>query len=398
MTAPSRSPFVKPDRLKTLANGVFAEMDAASRKARAAGVDVINLSIGSPDRAPAPHVIERLSAAVHDLGFYGYPMAAQPRFHEAVAKWYKARFGVDLDPGAEILGISGSQDGLAHLALAVTNPGDIVLVPDPGYPIYSAGPVMAGAVLYPVPLTEENGYLPDFDAIPEDIWRRAKVILLNYPSNPLAATADLAFFQRVVEVAHRRRMVVVHDAAYSELTFDGYRPPSFLQVPGAKEVGIEFNSLSKTFNMAGCRIGYAMGNPEVIKALGEVKGHLDFGIFRPVQEAAIAALEGPQEWVRENAATYQRRRDILVDGLAAAGWKMPKPKATMFCWAPIPETAGRPDSMRFALRLLEKTGIVIVPGIGFGERGEGYARLALVQSEERMAEAVQRFAASGMIG
>lgn len=392
-------------------------MDAASRKARATGVDVINLSIGSPDRAPAPHIIEALSRAVRDQGNYGYPMACIPRYNEAVAAWYQRRFDVTLDPPTEVLGIAGSQDGLAHLCLATTNPGDIVLVPDPGYPVYSAGPVMAGAVLYPVALSEAGGYLPDFDAIPEDIWRRAKVMLLNYPSNPLAATADLDFFRRVVEVARRRHVVVVHDAAYCELTFDGYRPPSFLQVEGAKEVGIEFNSLSKTFNMAGCRIGYAVGNPEIIKALAEVKGHLDFGIFRPVQEAGIAALEGPQEWVRDNAAAYQRRRDILVDGLAAAGWKMPKPKATMFCWAPIPSAAGiegdsaddtgcnGPDSrgacansMQFALRLLEKTGIVIVPGIGFGERGEGYARLALVQSEERMAEAVRRFAASGMIG
>lgn len=399
-------------RLAGLAAAVFATMDAARREAIAAGVDVIDLSIGSPDLPPAPHVIERLRAAAANPGHYVYPLADLPAFREAVAGWSQRRFGVSVDPATEVLGLNGSQDGLAHVALAVCDPGDVVLVPDPGYPIYAAGPRLAGCELYPVPLREETGFLPDIEAIPDEIWRRAKLWLLNYPSNPLSATAGLDFFARVVAVAARRGVTVLHDAAYSELAFDGYRPPSFLQVPGAKEVGIEFNSLSKTFNLAGARVAYALGNAAVVKALAEVKGHLDFGIFRPVQEAAIAALTGPQESVAEMAATYQRRRDVLVAGLRQAGWDVPLPKATMFCWARLPVGAagasaradGTPSagegspSERFALDLLRRAGVATVPGVGFGARGEGFVRIALVQSEARIAEAVRRIADSGVLG
>ncbi len=379
--------------LQRLSSSVFSDMERARRAAVARGQQVINLSVGSPDLPPAPHIVERLHEALDNPGNYGYPMADLPEFREAVAGWYERRFGVKVASQEQVVGVMGSQDGLAHVCLAVCNPGDLVLVPDPGYPIYTAGPVLAGMELYPLPLRAENDFLPDLDAVPPQVWERARVLLLNYPSNPLSATADLAFFGRVVELAERHGVIVCHDAAYSELAFDGYRPPSFLQVPGALEVGIEFNSLSKTFNLAGCRVGYALGNERVIAALAEVKSHLDYGIFRPIQEAAIAALTGPQGPVVELARTYQRRRDALVEGLNGLGWKVPAPRATMFVWAPLPPGW---KSYDFALRLVERTGVTVVPGVGFGELGEGYVRIALVQDLKLMREAVRRVGASGL--
>lgn len=385
----------RPERLQRLSAAVFAEMDRARQRALAAGTDVINLSIGSPDLPPAPHVISAMAEAVHDLGNYGYPMQDLPAFRQAVAGWYQRRFGVTLDPVAEVLGLTGSQEGLAHVAQAVTDPGDLVLVPDPGYPIYAAGPVLAGAELYPVPLSAEAGYMPDLEALPEAVRRRAKLMILNYPSNPLAAVVQPGFFEQAVAFARQYGTVILHDAAYSELTFDGYRPPSFLETPGAMEVGIEFNSLSKTYNLAGARIAYAVGNRQLIRQLAEVKSHLDYGLFRPIQAAAVAALTGPQESVAAMAATYQRRRDVLVDGLNRIGWAVPRPRATMFCWAPVP--AGFGSSLEFAMALLEQTGITVVPGSGFGAMGEGFVRIALVQPEERLAEAVERVRRSALL-
>lgn len=376
-----------PKRLQQLGAAVFAQMDEARLRALAAGMDVINLSVGSPDLAPAPHVIEALQRAVADPRNYAYPMRDLPAFREAVAAWYGARFGVALDPEREVLGLTGSQEGLAHITQALTDPGDVVLVPDPYYPIYYEAPILAGATVHLMPLTAERGYLPDLQAIDPEVARRAKLMILNYPSNPLAATATLDFFREVVAFAQQYQIVVLHDAAYSELAFDGYKPPSFLEVEGAREVGIEFNSLSKTFSMAGARVAYAVGNQQVIAQLAKVKSHLDYGLFRPIQHAAVAALTGPQDCVREMAATYQRRRDLVVGGLRRAGWDVPLPRATMFCWAPVPNGA---TSLQFALDLLRDTGVVIVPGSGFGQMGEGYVRIALVQPEERLAEAVKR--------
>jgi LL-diaminopimelate aminotransferase len=363
-------------------------MEVAGLQATASGTPVINLSIGNPDLPPAPHILAALVEGVQDLRNYRYPMGDLPAFREAVAGWYERRFGVTLDPQREVLGLTGSQEGLAHIAQAVLDPGDLVLVPDPGYPIYSAGPVLAGAEVYPVPLLPEYGNMPDLDGLPDQVKQRAKLLILNYPSNPAATVVQPGFFAQVVTFAERYGTVILHDCAYSELTFGDYRAPSFLETPGARSVGIEFNSLSKTFSLAGARVAYAVGNRQIISQLGEVKNHLDYGLFRPIQRAAIAALNGPQDCVREMAKTYERRRDILVDGLNRVGWPVPKPQATMFCWAPIP--AGFASSLTFAMTLLEQTGVAVVPGIGFGSAGEGYVRMALVQSEADLHTAVER--------
>lgn len=385
----------RPRRLAAVTGSVFARMAAARRRAEARGIDVIDLSIGSPDLPPPPYVIEALREAALAPGAYAYPVHDLPVFREAVASWYRRRFGVALDPETEVLGLMGSQEGLAHLALALTDPGDLVLVPDPGYPIYTAGPVLGGARVYPYRLRAGDGFVFDPESVPEDIWRRARVLLLNYPGNPVTAVAPPDLFPRVVEYASRYGVVVVHDAAYTELAFDGHRPPSFLSTPGAREVGIEIGSLSKSFNMAGCRVAYAVGNRHVIERLAEVKSHLDYGIFRPVQRAAAAALTGPEGPVRAMARIYQERRDVLVEGLRGAGWEVTPPPATMFLWAPLPErfmARGDGSSLAFAHSLLEATGVVVAPGAGFGPGGEGYVRMALVQPAARLAEAAARIA------
>ncbi len=385
--------FEKADRIKGFSSAVFSEMEKAKYAAMERGIEVINLGIGSPDLPPAPHIRKRLQEAVADPNNYGYAILGFPELHEALADWYRNRFGVELDPKTEVLDLMGSQDGLAHISLAVINPGDTVLVPDPGYPIYSAGPLFAGAELYRYPLLEENNYLPVLEEFEPSLLKRAKMIIINYPNNPLAATAPLEFFSRLVELAYQYNFLICHDVAYCELAFDGYRPPSLLQVDGAKEVAVEFSSLSKTYNMAGCRLGFVSGNPQVIAALAEVKSYLDYGVFKPIQYAGITALTGPQEYVRETVLTYQRRRDVLVEGLNSIGWKLEKPKATMFVWAPVP---GEYTSSDFATTLLAKTGVVVLPGNGFGENGEGYVRIGLVQDEEQLKEAVARIAESGL--
>lgn len=385
----------RPRRLEQLSGSVFTLMDEAKRRAQASGLDVINLSVGSPDLPPAPHVVAALRDAAADLSAYGYPLRDLPEFRQAVAAWYSRRFGVHLEPETQVIGLMGSQEGLAHFTLAFCDPGDLVLVPDPGYPIYVAGPVLMGAQLYPYPLRPENGFVLDPEDIPVPVWRKARVLLINYPSNPLAAVAGPEFFARIAGMAREYGVVVVHDAAYSELAFDGYRPPSFLAAPGALDVGVEFNSFSKSFNLAGARIAYAAGNPHLIALLAEAKGHLDYGLFQPIQRAAIAALTGPQDGVAEMAAIYQARRDALVAGLRRAGWAVPSPRATMFLWAPVP---GRWSSLEFVLEVLERTGVVLTPGSGFGRQGEGYVRMALVQPPERLAEAAERIGRSGLLG
>lgn len=384
-------------RLAGLTSAIFTEMNRRKREVQARGMHVIDLGIGSPDQPPSPLVIEALTKAVQNPENYGYPTSeGSIRFRETTARWYRHRFGVGLDPEHEILSLMGSQDGLAHLAQAWIDPGDVVLVPDPGYPIYFASVTLAGGEIYPLPLREENSFLPDFSNIPDEIKRRAKLMVLNYPNNPVAAVAEDGFFADVVTFAKENQIIVAHDLAYSELAFDGYRPPSFLMTPGAKEIGVEFNSLSKSFNMAGCRIGYLVGNREIIKPLAIVKSNIDYGVFLAVQEAAVAAMEHDiaHPGQNGNAALYKERRDVLLDGLKEIGWDIPKPKATMFVWARVPEGW---TSESFAFTLLEKAGVVVIPGNAFGAQGEGYVRIALVKPVDVLKDVILRIKESGIL-
>ena len=376
-------------RMGELKSAVFAELQRIKEEVAAQGISIIDLGIGSPDRPPAPHVYHTLREAIDNLGNYGYPSSKGSReLRETIAWWYDQRFNVSLDPEKEVLVLMGSQDGLGHVPLAVLDPGDIALIPDPGYPVYAAGVILASGEVYPMALKEENRFLPDFDLIPEKVARKAKIMILNYPNNPVAAVADREFFTRVVKFAAKYDILVCHDLAYSELAYEGYRPPSFLEIPGSKEVGVEFHSVSKTYNMAGCRLGFVVGNSEVIEALTRIKSNIDYGVFFPIQLAGVAALRGPQDIVAQNVAGYAARRDILIRGMADIGWVMDKPKATMFVWARIPK--GFTSSEEFAEKILRQTGVVLVPGVAFGREGEGYVRIALVQDEKLILEAVQR--------
>jgi len=378
----------KAKRMGSLSSGVFNEMKERKKEVESRGIKVIDLGVGSPDLPPAPHIIDALISSVRKPSNYSYPLVGLARLYKALADWYKRRFEVDLDPDEEMLVLMGSQDGLAHLSMAYIDPGDVALVPDPGYPIYSFSIFMAQGEIYPLPLVAENRFLPDFTAVPEDVARKAKMMFLNYPNNPVAVSADRRFYEQAVEFASNYDILICHDAAYVELAFDGFKPMSFLEVPGAKEVGVEFYSLSKTYNMAGCRIGFAVGNPEVISDLKLIKSNIDYGVFCSIQEAGIAALAGPQDYVAETVRTYRKRRDILVDGLAKIGWHMPKPNASMFIWAPVPP--GFTSSKMFVMELLRRTGVVVIPGTAFGRQGEGYVRIALIEDEAVLKEVVQR--------
>lgn len=383
-------------RLNHLSADIFSEMEARKREV-AKTRTVYDLSIGSPDQQPDEKLLQTLIHAIQQPTAFRYPLSdGTAAFREEVARWYQHRFGVELKPDGEVHSLMGSQDGLAHFALAWTDPGDIVLVPDPGYPIYEGSIHLAGAVPYRMPLRAENEFLPKLTDIPEEIAARATFMILNYPNNPVSAVATLAFFEEVVAFAKRFDIIVVHDLAYSEMVFDGYQAPSFLQVPGAKEVGIEFNSFSKSFNMAGCRIAYVVGNADIIKPLAIVKSNIDYGVFLPVQQMAIEALRYDRETGGKNtvAPVYQERRDVLLEALAKAGWSIPSPKATMFVWAAVPKGW---TSREFAFALLEKAGVVVVPGSAFGEEGEGYVRIALVQPPEILLEAAAAIDQSGIL-
>jgi len=385
--------IVRPsERLSRLGSDIFTEVAGWKKEAASLGLDVIDLGIGSPDKPPAREVRDALADAVGREDVYGYPTSeGSPAFRKAAAEWLAYRFGIDVDPADEVTVLMGSQDGLGHLALAVTNPGDLAIVPDPGYPIYGAGLAVAGVEPYPVPLREANGFLFDFDAIPEDVARRAKFIVVNYPSNPLSAVADRSFYERLISFAVKHEILVVHDAAYSELAFDGFRPMSVLEIPGAKDVAIEFHSLSKSFNLAGCRIAFAVGHAPAVQALRTLKANLDYGVFAAAQEAGIRAFahdmsnEGPKP-----ARVYEQRRDVFVEALREAGWAVAKPKATMFVWARIPEGW---SSRQIAREICRQCGVVVVPGNAFGVEGEGYVRIALVQEETVLLEAARRIGA-----
>jgi LL-diaminopimelate aminotransferase len=378
-------------RVEKLPPYLFAEISKKIAEKRAQGVDVISFGIGDPDLPTPDYILDSMIEASRDPANHRYPESeGLPELHDAIARWYGRRFGVELDPATEVLPLIGSKEGIGHIALCFIDPGDVALVPDPGYPVYGVGTLLAGGEPYFLPLTEENEFLPDLDAVPDEIARRAKVLWLNYPNNPTGAVADIEFFERAVAFARRHNVAILHDGPYSEVAFDGYRPVSFLEAPGAKDVGIEFHSLSKSYNMTGWRIGMAVGNAEIIDALMRVKSNLDSGIPQAIQRMAITALDGPQECIGEHNAIYERRRDHLVGALNKLGLRLQPPKASLYLWARIPEGTA---SVQFATRLLDEAGVVVTPGIGYGPTGEGYVRLSLTIPDERLEEGVARMEA-----
>jgi len=375
-------------RIDKLPPYLFVEISRKIAEKRAQGVDVISFGIGDPDIPTPSHIIDALVEAARDPASHRYPETeGLPEFRRAVADWYERRFGLSFDPHREVLSLIGSKDGIGHVALCFIDPGDVALVPDPAYPVYAVGTLFAGGEPYYLPLREENGFLPDLDAVPADVARRAKLLWLNYPNNPTGAVAGLDFFERAVAFARRHDLAVCHDGPYSEVAFDGYRPVSFLQAPGAREVGVEFHSLSKTYNMTGWRIGMAVGNAAMIDALMRVKSNLDSGVPLAIQRMAIAALEGPQDCIDEHNAVYQRRRDRLVEALRAMGLAVQPPRASLYVWARVPEGD---TSMEFATRLLDDVGVVVTPGVGYGAAGEGYVRLSLTIPDDRLEEGLRR--------
>lgn len=376
------------ERIKNLPPYLFASIDKMKQEAVKKGIDIINLGIGDPDIPTPPNIVKRLQEAVKNEKYHQYPSyEGLLIFRQAVADWYKSRFNVKLNPEDEVLTLIGSKEGIGHFPFAYINSGDIALVPSPAYPVYSAGTLFAGGQPFIMPLKKENNFLPDLDAIPKDIAKKAKLLFINYPNNPTSAIAEKDFYNRVIDFAVKNNIIVAHDAAYSEIYFDNYKPMSFLEADGAKEVGIEFHSLSKTYNMTGWRIGFAVGNKEIISALGKVKSNLDSGVFEVVQEAGIEALTCDQSIVEDIRKVYQERRDVLVAGLKSLGIEFEIPKATFYVWLRTPKGFTSAD---YTAHLLNKAGLVTTPGNGFGEDGEGYVRIALTVKKERMAEAIER--------
>ena len=372
-------------RMSNLPPYLFARIDEMKAEQRKLGADLIDLGVGDPDLATPPHIVEALCTAAKDPKNHHYPdYAGMPAYRSAVAGWYKKRFGVTLDEKKETLALMGSKDGIAHIAEAFVNPGDYVLAPSPGYPVYRTGTLFAEGNVHEMPLLRENNFVPVLADIPKKVAKAAKILYINYPNNPTAAVAPAGFYKEVVDFAQEHNIVVVSDNAYSEIAYDGYRAPSFLGTKGAMEVGIEMHSLSKTYNMTGWRIGMAVGNAEVIAGLGRVKTNVDSGVFDAVQHAAVTALSGPQDCVKDACKIYQERRDVLVKGLQRLGFDVPLPKATFYVWMPVK------DCMAFSARLLTEAGIVATPGIGFGSSGEGYVRFAITRPVARIEEAIER--------
>ena len=384
------------NRMNQFGEGVFSRLAVMRKNRLAQGKEVYDLSIGAPNIPPTKRIMEVMAEAVMKPANYVYAINDTQQLLEAVAQWYKRRYDVELNPETEICSLLGSQDGLSHIALSILDPGDVMLVPDPCYPIFADGPRIAGAELYYMPLQKENDYVIQLQDIPEEIARKAKFMLVSYPNNPTAAMAPESFYHEVVAFAKKYDIIVLHDNAYSELVFDGQSCGSFLSIPGAMEVGVEFNSLSKTYGLAGARIGFCVGNKDVVGILKTLKSNMDYGMFLPIQAAAVEALTGNQSVVAETRAAYEHRRDVLCDGLIEAGWHMEKPAGTMFVWAPIPDSYQ--DSESFVADLLDKTGVLVTPGSAFGPSGEGYVRMALVQSEDTMKKIVEAVAVSGIFG
>ena len=378
----------KADRIKNLPPYLFAKIDQMKEEIKKKGVDIIDLGVGDPDLPTPPHIIKALQTAAQDPKNHRYPSyTGMLAFREAVAQWYQKRFQVQLDPKTEIISLIGSKEGIAHLPLAYINPQDTVLVPEPGYPVYNTATLFAGGNPYFMPLLKENNFLPDFSAIPQEVLTKAKLIYLNYPNNPTAAIADRSFFEEAVKLAQQNQIILCHDAAYTEIFFDGYKPISIMEIPGAKEVAIEFHSLSKTYNMTGWRVAFAVGNPQIIAALGQVKTNIDSGLAQAIQQAGITAMLGDQTLLNDIRNTYQERRDSLVAGLKEVGFELAVPKATFYLWIKVPEGFTSSDC---TAHLLTNAGIVTTPGNGFGTSGEGFIRMALTISKERIAEVVER--------
>lgn len=382
------------ERLSALPPYVFARLDELKARAREQGLDLIDLGMGNPDGpAPTP-VIEAAIAALNNPANHGYPpFEGTASFRKAIANWYRRCYDVELDPDSEALPLLGSKEGLTHLALAYVNPGDLVLVPSPAYPAHFRGPLIAGGKVHSLILKPEKGWLIDLAAIPDEVARQAKILYFNYPSNPTAATAPREFFEEIVAFARKYEILLVHDLCYAELAFDGYQPTSLLEIPGAKDIGVEFHTLSKTYNMAGWRVGFVVGNRHIIQGLRTLKTNLDYGIFAAVQTAAETALQLPDVYVHQVQARYCRRRDFLIEGLGQLGWNIPKTKATMYLWVPC--SVGM-TSTDFALDVLQKTGVVVTPGNAFGVAGEGYVRISLIVECDRLAEVLRRFKQAGI--
>jgi alanine-synthesizing transaminase len=380
-------------RIKRLPPYVFAIVNDLKVKARTRGEDIIDLGMGNPDLPTPPHIVDKLCQAARNPRNHRYSASKGiRRLRMAIATWYRERFGVELDPETEAVATIGSKEGLAHLMLALLQPGDAVLVPNPAYPIHAYSVVIADGDLRSVPLSLDEGSEAFFLRLQEAVrlaWPKPKGLLVNFPHNPTTQVADRGFFEHVVAFAREHRLWVIHDFTYADLVFDGYRPPSFLQLPGAKDVGVEFFSMTKSYNMAGWRLGFACGNARMIQALARIKSYLDYGVFQPIQIAGIVALEGPQACVAHVVETYRKRRDVLVQGLGRIGWPVPKPRATMFVWAPIPEAYRGLGSLEFAKLLVAEAKVAVSPGIGFGEYGEGFVRFALVENEHRIRQAVR---------
>ena len=372
-------------RMDNLPPYLFARIDEMKAEQQRKGVDIIDLGVGDPDLPTPPHIVTALCKAAQDPANHHYPSyAGMPAYKSTVAGWYKKRFGVTLDAGKEVLALMGSKDGIAHVAEAFVNPGDYVLAPSPGYPVYRTGTLFAEGKVHDMPLLRENNFVPVLADIPEKVAKETKILYINYPNNPTAAVAPPGFYNEVVDFAIEHDIVVVSDNAYSEIAYDGYKAPSFLETKGAMDVGIEMHSLSKTYNMTGWRIGMAVGNAEILAGLGRVKTNVDSGVFNAVQHAAIAALSGPQDCVADACTIYQERRDVLVKGLRSLGFDLPTPKATFYVWLPVK------DCMAFSARLLNEAGIVATPGVGFGASGEGYVRFAITRPVDRIREAIER--------
>ena len=382
------------DRLQALPPYVFARLDELKAKAREQGLDLIDLGMGNPDgKAPQP-IIDAAIAELENPEAHGYPpFEGTQSFRQSITRWYARQYGVELNPESEALPLIGSKEGLGHLALAYVNPGDLVLVPTPSYPAHFRGPLIAGGEIYPLMLSAKDDWIIQLDQIPEEIAQRAKILYFNYPNNPTTATAPKAFYEAIADWARHYEVMLVHDLCYAELAFDGYQPTSLLEIPGAKDFSVEFHTLSKTYNMAGWRVGFVVGNMEIIQGLRTLKTNLDYGIFRVVQKAAETALSLPESYIETVRQRYQKRRDFVISGLNNLGWSVIPSKATMYLWIPCPVGLSSTD---FALNVLEKTGVVLTPGNAFGEGGEGYVRLSLIADGDRLGEALKRLQQAGI--